>query len=217
MKFLFMLCLCCCALFCGIQFGKQTKPHLARKQTPLHPIKERKTFVFLIYAYNQAAWVEKSLLSILEQEYDYYRIVFIDDGSQDATFSVAKRCIANNLQEGKVLWIHNPSKLGMTTCLQEGILSALDQEIVIPLRAQDFLTHAGVLSKINQAFQDPNVWMASVESALYPSYERELLECQAFYAALSKQTAASPEKLKEIGQDKIAYIPDVLFFQNQCL
>ncbi len=214
------------ALFWGLKTGKK----LPIESSPLldsrieFPLKERKTFVFIVYAYNQAEWVERSLRSIFEQEYDYYRIVFIDDGSKDFTFETAQSFVAENNQEEKTLFVHNEEKLGMIPCLHKVIQGLLDQEIAIPLLAKNWLSHDGALTRMNEIYQNPDVWLASSSGIEFPSYAMQPSGIDSFYAVLFKQLPQKQGKestyvpsLKELAQGKIRHVSDVLLFNNNTL
>ncbi len=192
--------------------------------TQEYPITSRKTFVFVVYAHNDALWVQRSLHSLLEQEYDYYRIVFIDDGSVDASFATAQHFIQENNQSSKVLWIHNEQKQGFLFCLHHAATNTLDQEIIVPIYAKDWLSHSGVLTKINAIYQNPDVWTILSPSLLFPSYETSPQGLSSFYAALLKgipletfiQTKEDiyTKPLQKASEGQTKYLNDVLIVSN---
>lgn len=151
------------------------------------PLTEHKSFVFVLYAYNQAPWCQRALRSVFEQDYDHYRIIFIDDASIDPTEKVAKEFILNNNQDEKVLFIHNETCLGPVASLYRVIDHCLDREIIIPLDAKDWLASQGVLNRLNLAYQNPDVWLASGWSIEYPAYRIREEGPIFYYAALFKQ------------------------------
>lgn len=213
------------ALFFGYRTGKNPEEKILcikGEAEVEYPVKERKTFVFVVYAYNQSLWVNRTLLSIFEQEYDYYRIIFIDDGSRDNTFAKARELIEENNQESKTLLIRNETKIGFLPCLHQIAHNLLDQEVMIPIHAKDWLSHTGALTRMNAAFQDPNVWTASSSGISYPSFTTHPVGLEGFYAALLKQLSSNnfPEKdlsaaLQKISAGKTAHIRDVLFIANE--
>lgn len=194
----------------GYWLGK--KP-LSNKQTlqfasPIHPLKntpltEYKSFVFIVYACNQAPWCEKSLRSIFEQEYDHYRVVIIDDASSDETFERMRKFIVDNQQEQRAILVQNEKRLGAVASLYRAIDGCLDREIAIPLEAKDWMAHPFVLRRLNFAYQNPDVWLTFGQAVEYPSYaivEPPLFTSQesryapgilqapsSFYAGLMKQ------------------------------
>lgn len=212
------------ALFFGYKAGKNPEEKIAldsADKTMESPVTMRKTFVFVVYAYNQSLWINRTLLSIFEQEYDYYRIIFIDDGSKDNTFALAKELIQENNQESKTLLIRNEKKLGFLPCLHQVVHNLLDQEIMIPIQAKDWLAHSGALTRMNAVFQNPNVWTASASGISYPSFEKCPLGLEGFYAALFKQLSSKDflEKdlsipLQKLSKGKTAHIRDVLCIAN---
>lgn len=208
-----ILCLCLgTALFFGYKTGQKPKTDIVLHKE--FPVTTRKTFVFVIYAYNQSLWVDRTLRSIFEQEYDYYRIVFIDDGSKDNTFAAACEFIHENNQESKTLMIRNETKLGLTACLRQVVQSLLDQEIVIPLHAKDWLAHSGALTRMNAIFQNPDVWIASTSGIKYPSFEKRPLGFEGCYAALFKQLPEGSIDLQQVSAGKAIHVSDVLFVAN---
>ena len=50
--------------------------------------------LIVVTSYNQAAYLEKTLLSIIEQNYTNKEIIVIDDGSTDEGYSVGKKLAA---------------------------------------------------------------------------------------------------------------------------
>ncbi len=184
------------------------------------PISSRKSFVFVVYAHNDTLWVERSLRSLLEQEYDYYRIVFIDDGSVDNTFATAQNFIEENNQSSKVLWIYNEKKEGFSSCLYHAVSNTLDQEIIVPIQAKNWLSHSGVLTKMNQSYQNPDVWTILSPSLRFPSYEISSENILSFYAALLKGISLDTWKNKEsplqkVSEGQIKYLQDILIISNE--
>jgi len=155
------------------------------------PLTEYKTFAIIVYACNQASWCEKALRSLFEQDYDHYRVVLIDDASNDGTFEKTQDYIVENNQEHRVILIRNETRIGPIGSLYRAIGSCLDREIALPLDAKDWLAHPGVLTRLNRIYQNPEVWFACGQGIQYPSYSTiEPLNLNAacsFYAGLMKQ------------------------------
>lgn len=206
------------AFFAGLKIGKKTpkKNITSEKQFPM---RENKTFTLVLYAYNQDLWVEKSLRSIFEQEYEDYRIIFIDDGSNDDTFKTAQNFIIKNNQSSRTLLIRNDEKQGVFSCLNKTVQTLSDQEIVIPILAKDWLAHSKALARMNAAFQNPDVWGLKAGGITFPSYESSC-EMEGFYAAvfkdpnLTKKTREAAS-LTPLLKNKAAHIQDVLLISNK--
>ncbi|MBS0625725.1 MAG: glycosyltransferase family 2 protein [Verrucomicrobia bacterium] len=189
-----LILLAAAAGFFGFQMGEgpltQAKEPVRIKVHPERefPLAQYHSFAFIVYASNQAAWCERTLASIFAQDYDYYRVIFIDDASTDGTSDVAHNFIVDNHQVDRVILIRNEKRLGPCASLYRAAESCSDREVAIPLEAKDWLTHEGVLTRLNGAFQNPDVWIASSSAISYPQYE---MDCpgglNAFYAGLLKQ------------------------------
>jgi glycosyltransferase involved in cell wall biosynthesis len=180
-----LICLISCFLAVLAALKWSSKPvHFSTEEFPLS---EHKSFVFVIHAYNQEDWCERALLSITSQDYDHFRVVFIDDGSSDATWAKAKAFVEENHQEMKVTLVQNESQLGSAISLYQTVENLLDKEIVIPMSAKDFLTQPDVLQELNQAYQNPSTWLTLSSSLTYPTYEENPDRLISFYAAIFKQ------------------------------
>ena len=194
MNRLFLLLLIGTVSYIGFRMGEGSLD--SRNQTVIldvhpereFPLTEYRSFAFIVYAANQGSWCERSLASLFAQNYDYYRIVFIDDASTDGTYEIAKNYIIANAQDERVILIRNETRLGPIASLYRVIETCLDREVVIPMQAKDWLSQEGALTRLNGAFQNPDVWMAQSTKISYPSYDMEGGNgLRAFYAGLLKQ------------------------------
>ncbi len=134
------------------------------------PLTENKAFAIVLYAHNAASWCERSLRSIFAQDYDYFRVLFVDDGSIDDTFEKAQQFIVDNGLEERVVAMHNETKAGRSACLYRAAQICLDKEIIVPLDASNWIAHEGVLKKLNCVFQNPDAWIAFSSFIEYPTY-----------------------------------------------
>lgn len=171
------------------------------EEAALFPIVEHKSFVFVVYAYNGSAWCEKTLRSIFEQDYDHYRVVWIDDGSVDNTYLKAKQYILDNALEEKVILIRNEEPQGRNTCLARAVDGCLDREIVVPLDTHVWLSSPKVLEELNAAYQNPDVWAVQGQILEYPSYQIKGSPYLSYYVfSFKKKEAFGHEKtLQSVG------------------
>jgi glycosyltransferase involved in cell wall biosynthesis len=146
------------------------------------PVTEHKSFAVVLYAHNAAAWCERALRSVFEQDYDHYRVLFVDDGSIDGTLERAQRFIVENKQDHRVIAIRNDACLGPVGSLYRAADNCLDREILLPLDAQNWLSHDHVLSRLNQVFQNPDTWISFGQSIQYPSYQ--IVDAPSFNSAM---------------------------------
>ena len=120
---------------------------------------ENKPFVIIIMSYNNAPYVEKNLLSVLSQDYDNYRILYIDDASTDGTKRKVKQMIEEHDPTGRIRLIENSENKGAMHNLYHGVHACKNGEIVVTVDGDDFLAHPNVLRSLNAYYADPNVWL----------------------------------------------------------
>jgi hypothetical protein len=165
------------------------------------PVVEEKAFAIVVHSYKNVKLCEKTLKSIMSQEYERFRVIFFDDGSKDGTFEKVQNFVLENKQDSRVILIQNPEKLGAVACLARAAATMQNHEIAIPLDVKDWFAHPKVLSRLNAVYQNPDVWITLAGSLFYPTYERA--ECKSwecgvpshiptsFYASLFKEVRLS--------------------------
>lgn len=125
-------------------------------QPTAYPI-ENLPFVVAMIGRNNGAWLEKSLQSAFFQNYSNYRIVYVDDGSDDGSFELARDLISTN--PSKALLIRNEIMQGVLVGLSQIVQACSDQEIVVVLQGEDRLAHEWVLQRLNQYYANKELWM----------------------------------------------------------
>ncbi len=138
-----------------------------------------KPFVIVIPSYNNAAFCEQNLLSVLGQNYANFRVIYIDDASKDATYEKAKEIISRSPMKERVALIHNETNQGALKNLYAAISTCKKNEIIVTVDGDDFLAHNGVLKRLNKIYADENVWMTYGNFLDYPSYKQKPLICKA--------------------------------------
>lgn len=117
-----------------------------------------KFFCIIITAYNCESYVEKNLTSVLEQKYDNYKVVYIDDASTDRTVQIAIETIARYKVDVKL-------KSNSCRLLRgENVFRAVSEDcppdsITVLVDGDDWLAHDGVLDTLNNIYQTKNIWM----------------------------------------------------------
>ena len=123
-------------------------------------------FTILITSYNCEKWVQKNLTSVLKQDYDNFEIVYIDDNSQDNTWTLVSsynnkilKTFKNNFNKGKMENIYYHIK------------EAKDDTIIVILDGDDWLVDDKVLGNLNKIYNDKEVWMTNGSYIIEPSKE----------------------------------------------
>lgn len=128
-----------------------------------------KPMVIIIPSFNNQAICIKNIQSAHQQQYNNFRIIYIDDASTDATYRVIKEYIETNQLQSRITLIHNDVNRGALYNLYHTIHTCADDEIMVTLDGDDWLKHDHVLQRLNQEYTDPNVWMTYGQCEFWPS------------------------------------------------
>lgn len=212
MKTIFFLFFLSAVFFLGYWVGKPSRsPEVINA-----PFKEKKSFVFVVYGCNGSSWCERTLRSIFEQDYESYRLVWIDDASTDSSLERVKSYILENNQDGRAIVIENENRLGRDASFKRCMKTVEDREIVVLLDGIDWMASSEVLNRLNLLFQDPKTAVAVGGGLSYPSYQEQkegLIACRG--AFVKKMDAFSDQSLVNSFQKQTRFIPEILQFINQ--
>jgi len=136
-----MLSLIVCCLYMGIVCDAQ------------------KSFVIVIASYNNKKWYKKNLDSVFDQTYDNWRLIYIDDCSDDGTKDLVTDYVASKNFQDRVTIISNQSKKGHLANQYTAIHGVEQHNIVVILDGDDWLAHENVLSFLNEIYQGTHVWI----------------------------------------------------------
>jgi len=125
--------------------------------------------VLVITSYNNADWYQKNLDSAFSQSYENFRIIYVDDCSPDGTGDLVQQYVEQNGWQDRVTLVKNQvRKMKMENFYRAVNDFCLDEEIVIDFDGDDWLAHENVLSRINEAYEDSNVWMTYGSYVAWP-------------------------------------------------
>lgn len=131
--------------------------------------KGERRFVIVTASYNNSKWYEWNLDSIFNQEYENWRLIYVDDCSPDGTFDLVKGYVQEKGQEHRVTLIRNITRRKALANLYYAIWLCNDREVVIILDGDDALAHNKVLAYLNNVYSDSNVWLTYGQFREYPS------------------------------------------------
>ena len=116
--------------------------------------------IVLTTTYNCEKFIEKSLLSIMSQRFKDFKCYVTDDMSTDNTPNIIKETIKN---DSRFILIENHEKFYQPGNYEQVIRwrGIEGDEICVEVDGDDWLPNSNVLTKINEIYQDENVWMTS--------------------------------------------------------
>jgi hypothetical protein len=162
-------------------------------------------FVLVVLGRNNGAFVEKTLRSIVAQKYEAYRVIYIDDASEDGSFGLAEEIVSGSGEAGRFTLVKNEERLGSAANVFRAVQECADAEIVVVLEESGWLAHEWVLSRLNQSYAHPDLWITYGQYQEYPGYQMgktrlmddgksplralpcEALHLKTFYASLFKK------------------------------
>lgn len=129
----------------------------------------KKPIVVVIPSYNNAQWCKRNLQSVFMQHYTNYRVIYIDDCSNDGTYELVEQYVRECQQEKRVLLLRNNERRGALANHYKAVHLCDDNEIVFNIDGDDWLKHEYVFTRINKVYSDPNVWLTYGSYENYPS------------------------------------------------
>ncbi|MGL4875395.1 MAG: glycosyltransferase family 2 protein [Clostridium sp.] len=107
----------------------------------------------IVPAYNAEKYIEKNLKSIIDQNYENYEVIVVNDGSTDRTREIVEEYIAKFFREkGKIINIENG---GLANARNIGIENS-SGEFFCNLDSDDYLDE-GIFNKINLIEEDYDI------------------------------------------------------------
>lgn len=111
----------------------------------------------IIPSYNNSKWVDRNLMSVINQNYYNWRAIYIDDASEDKTFDKAQKIIDDNDSSGSIVLIKNSNRRFQTYNRYMAYMSCGDEEICVMLDGDDWLSHADVFDILNEEYRKNNL------------------------------------------------------------
>lgn len=119
-----------------------------------------KALVVIVPSFNNVRWCQKNLGSIFMQKYNNYRVIYVDDCSNDGQHAAVCKYVNESGQQNKVTIVRNNERKKATFNIYYAVHMCNNNEIAMVLDGDDWLAHDMVFSTINQTYQDPNIWLA---------------------------------------------------------
>lgn len=125
------------------------------------------TFEIIVPVYNSELWIENNINSCLNQNYpkQFFNIHVSDANSTDGTIQKIKNITSNNFklyEHSRRLFPLENTKFLVNNCKANSICVLVDGD--------DWLSDTNVLQRLNQEYNDNNLWMTCGAYAHYPGF-----------------------------------------------
>lgn len=127
-----------------------------------------KRFVVVIPSYKNVKWCDKNIQSVIDQNYHNYRVIYTDDDSPDGTFEKVSAIVNSSSKAHKFKVYKNSVRLGALQNLYNMISSCDDDEIILTLDGDDWLSNDNVLNILNNYYSKEEIWMTYGQYQNYP-------------------------------------------------
>jgi glycosyltransferase involved in cell wall biosynthesis len=128
-----------------------------------------KPIVVVIPSYNNEKWVENNLTSVFAQEYENYKVLYVDDCSVDNTYECVLELVDKYHQQDRVTIIRNETRCGAMANWYKAIHMCDDDAIIVQLDGDDWLAYDGVLSYVNEIYSAADIWTTYGQFMEYPT------------------------------------------------
>ena len=140
---------------------------------PVYAAQNELPLVVVITSYNNVSWVEKNLDSIFMQQYNNFRVIYIDDCSSDGTADVVRKYIEDHNVQNQITFIANPSRNRKLKNVYNAFYLCDDNEIIIQVDGDDWLSHSHVFSEINSYYKKSNIWLTYGQFSYWYNSKRQ--------------------------------------------
>lgn len=124
-------------------------------------MKSINNFKIIVPVYNSEKWINKCLMSIINQKYRHWYAVVIDDNSNDKTLEIIKDTIQNSNMKDFFKVYKRMNNMGALENIVYGISKICnnDDDIIVLVDGDDWLYSDDVLDYLNEIYSNPNIWL----------------------------------------------------------
>jgi len=163
------------------------------------PETPEKLIVVIIPSYNNLERYQRNIDSVLCQKYRNYRVVYVDDCSNDGMSEEVPAYIKKHDREKRWVYVRNAENQGAMYNLYHAIHACPDEAVVVMLDGDDFFKHENALSRINQEYADESIWVTYGQFELWPEdrighckpYSKDVIKENEIYLSVNIDNPAS--------------------------
>lgn len=153
-------------LFTYSLFGTTFKDHLSDYQPVI-----QKPIVVVITSYNNKEWYKPNLDSIFAQRYSNYRVIYVDDHSQDGTAEYVKLYVTQMNQWHRFTLVENQEWASQMVNHIKAVHMCQDDEIIVHIDGDDWFSYDGVLELLNKIYSKWDIWITYGQYQTWPQNE----------------------------------------------
>lgn len=130
----------------------------------------QKRIMVIIPSFNNATSYQSNLLSVINQEYENYHIIYIDDASPDGTGKLVQQFIVDYNIADRVTFIGNQYNRKALANMYKAFQYCDPNDIILELDGDDALASNQLLKNINELFSTQDVWLAYAQYKNVPEH-----------------------------------------------
>ena len=160
------------------QIKKNTYPDISNIDISRIIENKNKSFVFIITSYNNENWVYKNIKSIVNQRYPFWRIIYMDDCSEDRTVIRLNKIVNSYNISEKITIIKNTERKSQSYNRWYASKLCQDDEICCMLDGDDWLvSDTDVLQKLNNLYIKNKLLMSYGQFYYYEGDDKNMKLC----------------------------------------
>lgn len=132
-------------------------------------VDDERHIVVVVCSYNNEKYYNWNLDSVFAQQYKNYHVIYVDDCSADNTGGLVEDYVKREGMQDKFIIYRNAERRKALANLYYAIHTCKSTDIIVILDGDDRLASSRVLQRINQAYDDPNIWLTYGQFREHPS------------------------------------------------
>lgn len=116
-------------------------------------------FVVVIPSYNNEKWCLWNINSVLNQNYDNFEVIYINDCSTDKTLEIVQNYVDHHEKKDKVKIINRKNRCGSLNNVYDAVHMCDHSKVIVTVDGDDALVNKNVLSYLDSIYQDKNIWL----------------------------------------------------------
>lgn len=130
---------------------------LSNKVIAKSELEKQNKFVIIVQSFNNEKWCIKNLESILNQDYDNYCIIYINNYSADQTGKIVQEHLKLRNLTHKCWYVENSEYRYPLENIYQYVHACKNNEIIVLLDGKDWLVHESVLSILDKKYKNSDI------------------------------------------------------------